>query len=70
LTPTALADRLRSSRLKAAVRDLDRAIYGRDGDAWRGTELWQAFREASRSDDPKAEERSGLRALYPDLTGA
>ena len=70
ITPAGLAERLGSARLAAAVRDLDRAIYARESGGWRGTELWQAFREASRTDDVAGDDAPELRALYPDLTRA
>jgi hypothetical protein len=67
VTPAAIADRLRSARLGAAARDLDRAIYAPDGGSWRGAELWQAFREASRTDDVQESATPELRSLYPEL---
>lgn len=67
LTPGTIARRLESPRLTAAIAELERTIYSSGGEPWQGTELWQAFREASaRGAEPLA--RPGLRALYPDLS--
>jgi hypothetical protein len=69
IAPSAVAERLGSARLGAALRDLDRAIYAPDGGRWSGADLWQAFREASRTGEV-ASDAPELRTLYPDLTRA
>jgi hypothetical protein len=66
LTPQAIARRLGSARLGAALNELDRAIYSPAGGDWNGADLWQAFREASHAEETSSDEGDELRPLYPE----
>jgi hypothetical protein len=75
LTPGAVASKLESLALAAAVADLDRALYspGRHPDSpapWNGHPLWRAFKAARGGRSRRRELGPVLPALYPDLSSA
>ncbi len=72
LTPGAVASKLESLALAAAVADLDRALNapGRDPGSlspWKGESLWRAFKAEGGGRARRRELGPVLRALYPDL---